>query len=189
MWSQSARERRRLLARGDLKYLVLELLRERPAHGYEVIRTLEERFGGLYTPSPGAIYPVLDLLAELGYITAQQQEDRKVFSLTANGERFLAEAEPLVAEIRARLEQWSRPELQEELAGVSEEFRHLARELHRRLREGEPSTERLREVQAVLAQATRDVSRLLPSRTARRVDGPDRPARNRPAPFTSAQQG
>ena len=53
-------------------------------------------------------------------------------SLTDSGQRFLGDAEPLIKEIRERLERWARPELQEELAGVNEEFRRLARELHRR---------------------------------------------------------
>src|SRR5262245_47979249 len=53
--------------RGDLKYVVLELLNERPRHGYDIIRALEDRFRGFYRPSPGSVYPTLQMLEDLGY--------------------------------------------------------------------------------------------------------------------------
>ena len=57
----------RMFEQGDLKYVILKLLAEKPRHGYEVIRTLEERMGGAYAPSPGAVYPTLTMLEEMGY--------------------------------------------------------------------------------------------------------------------------
>ncbi len=63
--------------RGDIKYVILDLLRERPSYGYEIIRALEERFGGLYTPSAGTVYPTLQMLEEMGYVTSSQSEGEK----------------------------------------------------------------------------------------------------------------
>nr|BBH93966.1 hypothetical protein KTA_21650 [Thermogemmatispora argillosa] len=84
-------ERLRLFGRGDLKYVLLELLQERPMHGYEMMKVLEERAGGFYTPSPGSIYPTLQMLEDRGFITSSEVEGRKVYTITEAGRAFLAE--------------------------------------------------------------------------------------------------
>src|SRR5579863_4637910 len=61
-------EGQRFFGRGDVKFALLELLQERPMHGYEMMKALEERSGGFYTPSPGSIYPTLQMLEEGGYV-------------------------------------------------------------------------------------------------------------------------
>src|SRR5580704_12862436 len=60
----------RMLASGDLQLIVLLLLKERPRHGYEIIKELEDRSSGIYTPSPGVVYPALTYLEEMSYATA-----------------------------------------------------------------------------------------------------------------------
>ena len=77
--------------RGDLKYVLLELLRERPMHGYEMIKALEERASGFYTPSAGAIYPTLQLMEDRGWVTSQTVEAKKVYTITDAGRQALAE--------------------------------------------------------------------------------------------------
>jgi DNA-binding PadR family transcriptional regulator len=77
--------------RGDLKYALLELLRERPMHGYEMMKALEERAGGFYTPSAGAIYPTLQLMEDRGWVTSQTVDARKVYTLTDAGRQALTE--------------------------------------------------------------------------------------------------
>jgi DNA-binding PadR family transcriptional regulator len=81
----------RMFGRGDLKYALLDLLRERPKHGYEMIKDLEERSGGFYTPSAGAVYPTLQLLEDRGWVTAQTAEGRKVYAITDSGRAALEE--------------------------------------------------------------------------------------------------
>ncbi len=81
----------RFFGRGDVKYAVLELLRERPMHGYEVIKALEEKSGGFYTPSAGSIYPTLQLLEDRELVTVKETEGKKVYSITDAGQAFLAE--------------------------------------------------------------------------------------------------
>src|SRR3712207_5975654 len=63
----------RLFDRGDLKYVILDLLRARPRHGYDIIRALEDRFRGLYSPSPGSVYPTLQLLEDQGLVSSSRQ--------------------------------------------------------------------------------------------------------------------
>ncbi|MGO8950292.1 MAG: PadR family transcriptional regulator [Ktedonobacterales bacterium] len=81
----------RMFGRGDVKYVLLELLQERPKHGYEMIKELETQAGGFYTPSAGTIYPTLQLLEDRGWVTSQTVEGKKVFTLTDAGRAALAE--------------------------------------------------------------------------------------------------
>src|SRR5207237_10477792 len=67
---------RRFFGRGDLKFALLELLRERPMHGYEMMKALEERSGGFYVPSPGSIYPTLQMLEDRGLVSANEVEGK-----------------------------------------------------------------------------------------------------------------
>src|SRR5262245_60273945 len=80
----------RRLSSSDLQLLVLALLAERPAHGYELIKTIEERSGGFYSPSPGVIYPALTFLEEIGQAHVAQDGTRKLYSITPQGEAHLA---------------------------------------------------------------------------------------------------
>jgi DNA-binding PadR family transcriptional regulator len=81
----------RFFGRGDMKFALLVLLRERPMYGYEMIKALEERSGGFYTPSPGSIYPTLQMLEERGFVTASEVEGKKVYSISETGRTLLEE--------------------------------------------------------------------------------------------------
>lgn len=81
----------RMFGRGDLKYALLDLLQERPKHGYEMIKELEDRSGGFYSPSAGAIYPTLQLLEDRGWVTTEAQEGKKVYAITDAGRAALNE--------------------------------------------------------------------------------------------------
>src|SRR6478672_8243452 len=123
---RGGRRRSQMFESGEVKFVILRLLNEKPRHGYEVIRALEERFGGLYTPSPGAVYPTLQLLEDLGYVTAQQQDGKRVYSITAEGRRFLAEREDVVEDIRSRVGAWFDPSFRGEVHATMHELRDLA---------------------------------------------------------------
>ena len=71
--------------RGDVRAAILALLADRPMHGYEMIKELEERTGGVWTPSAGSIYPTLQLLEDEGLIKGEEQEGKRRFELTAEG--------------------------------------------------------------------------------------------------------
>src|SRR3979409_2501724 len=93
----------RMFGRGDLKYVILELLKDQPRHGYDIIRALEERMRGAYRPSPGSVYPTLQMLEDLGYVTSNQQDGKKVYSITDEGRRYLEEQSSTVDDIRSRI--------------------------------------------------------------------------------------
>jgi DNA-binding PadR family transcriptional regulator len=79
----------RRLSSAELQLVVLALLADGPRHGYELIRALEERSGGFYSPSPGVIYPALTFLAEIGHADVTPEGNRKSYSITADGRAHL----------------------------------------------------------------------------------------------------
>jgi DNA-binding PadR family transcriptional regulator len=81
----------RRLASGELQLVLLALLAERPRHGYELIKALQERSGGFYSPSPGMVYPALTWLEEMGYASVTAEGARKLYSITDTGRQYLGE--------------------------------------------------------------------------------------------------
>jgi DNA-binding PadR family transcriptional regulator len=79
----------RMLASGDLQLIVLALLNEKPRHGYEIIKALEEHSSGVYTPSPGVVYPALTYLEEMGYAASQAEGNKKLYKITDAGKEHL----------------------------------------------------------------------------------------------------
>jgi DNA-binding PadR family transcriptional regulator len=94
----------RKLASGDLQLLVLALLAEKPRHGYEIIKALEERSKGFYTPSPGMVYPALTYLEEIGYATVEADGSRKLYHITPTGQAQLDDNRSLVDSMFAQFE-------------------------------------------------------------------------------------
>ena len=98
----------RIFDRGDLKYMILELLKDRPMHGYEVMRALEETSGGAYTASPGSVYPTLQSLEDDGYVSSEESDGRKVYTITDEGREFLDRNQDRVEQILRRIGDYAR---------------------------------------------------------------------------------
>ena len=77
--------------RGMVRLLILEALAKGPAHGYEIIKRIESKFMGVYSPSPGIIYPNLQYLEEGGYLESREDDGRKVYTITEKGTEYLKE--------------------------------------------------------------------------------------------------
>jgi DNA-binding PadR family transcriptional regulator len=88
---------------------VLALLEEQPRHGYDIIRAIDERTGGAYSPSPGVIYPTLQLLEDVGHVTpAKGEAARNSYQITLEGRAFLEENRTLIGDIMARMKRAGR---------------------------------------------------------------------------------
>jgi len=74
--------RRQWFGAGDMKYVILELVKDKPRHGYEIMKELEERMHGCYSPSPGTVYPTLQLLEDEGLVKAKEVDGKKVYEIT-----------------------------------------------------------------------------------------------------------
>lgn len=85
-WGDEPRTRR-----GDIKFMLLEVLAERPQHGYELIKELEARRGGFRRVSPGSVYPTLQMLEEGGYLTSEQVDEKRVYTITESGRQLLSD--------------------------------------------------------------------------------------------------
>lgn len=95
----------RMFSSADLHWLILALLEERPRHGYDLIKAVDERSAGAYIPSPGMVYPALSYLEELGYISADADGTKKQYRLEAAGLAALDGERVRVAQILAQLQQ------------------------------------------------------------------------------------
>jgi DNA-binding PadR family transcriptional regulator len=159
--SRFAREwRGNRFERGDIKYVILDLLKDRPAYGYEIIRALEERFGGLYTPSAGTIYPTLQMLEEIGYVTSNQVEGRKVYTITSAGSRFLEEQKSQVEDVRERMRGWwDRQTVSVDMHDVIDMSKDLKRILkHSR---GRINPAKIQQIRAIIERTYREIETLL----------------------------
>ncbi len=93
----------RFLEHGDLRLLVLNLIQEKPRHGYEIIKAIEDLTGGAYAPSPGVIYPTLTMLEELGQVSATAEGARKSYEITDAGKTALEAERPALERLLARV--------------------------------------------------------------------------------------
>ena len=93
----------RIFKKGDMKYVILDLLKDKPAHGYDITLALEERFHGLYSPSAGSVYPVLQLLEDMEYVTSVVGDGKKIYTITDAGKKFLADNTKTTEQIDGRL--------------------------------------------------------------------------------------
>jgi DNA-binding PadR family transcriptional regulator len=155
----------RFFGRGDLKYVILDLLKDQPRHGYDIIRALEERMRGRYRPSPGSVYPTLQMLEDLGYVTSSQQEGKKVYSITEEGRRYLTEQASTIDDIRSRISAGWDAAQRPEVSDLMHELQQLARALFRHGAKGAlHDPERLQKLRDIVARARAEVDALAEER-------------------------
>ena len=140
--------------------VILHLIAEKPRHGYEVIKAVEERVGGAYTPSPGVIYPTLTWLEELGYVTVRPEEGaKKSYEITDAGRSFLDANRPTVAALLERMAEAGRAHG----GGAAPQIRRAMENLHLALRmrmtRGPLTEEQLHAVAAALDAAATTIER------------------------------
>ena len=122
----------RLFEKGDLKYVILNLLREKPSHGYEIMRALEESFHGFYCPSAGSVYPTLQMLDDMGYVNSSERDSKKVYTITEMGLGFLKDNKQDLERIEAQMKDWWGPSNREEFHETIRTLRGMGRMLRQR---------------------------------------------------------
>lgn len=147
----------RMFGHGDLRLVLLALIAEKPRHGYDLIRAIEEKFGGNYAPSPGAVYPTLTLLEEQDYIVAEAQEGtKKLYQVTAAGKQFLEENSVAVKGIQARMDLAAQAfALHSTPESVREAIRTLKQSLH--MRRGPWTAEEAERVRKLIEATARQI--------------------------------
>ncbi len=151
----------RVFEQGDLKFVVLQLLEEKPRHGYEIIKELEDRFGGAYSPSPGTVYPTLTMLEDIGYARATTDDGgRKVYSITDEGRAYLAEHSATVDSILDRIAKFVEGFFDEPMMELNHAMRRLGRSAYSRATRDLSDSERVRRIREILDRASAEIEKL-----------------------------
>lgn len=137
------------MRRGDMKFLLLEILKEGPRHGYEIITGLEGRFRG-YRPSPGSVYPTLQMLEEGGFVTSEEVDGKKVYTITDAGLKLLEErGESRFEETPGMKQAWE----------IRESIAKLGMAVFDGVRSSDPET--VKKIEAILNKARKEVYSVL----------------------------
>jgi DNA-binding PadR family transcriptional regulator len=151
----------RFFAHGDLRLVILHLIAEKPRHGYEIIKAIEEQVAGAYSPSPGVIYPTLTLLEELGYVTVSPGDGaKKLHEITAEGRAFLDANHRALDAVLARMAETSRTHGGGPAPQIVRAMENLKLALRLRLSQGPLSEEQIDAVAAVIDAAATGVDRI-----------------------------
>ena len=139
------------MRRGDIRTAVLAVLAEQPGHGYEVIQALEEKSGGAWRPSPGSVYPTLQLLEDEGLACSSEREGKRVYELTEAG----------LEEAKQRIEAAGGPPWADSERGGG--LRSAVMQLHAAARQvgGAGSPEQVERAVAIVTDARKQLYRLL----------------------------
>jgi DNA-binding PadR family transcriptional regulator len=150
----------RMFDQGDLRFVILRLIAEKPRHGYELIKAIEEKLGGLYSPSPGVVYPTLTLLEELGYATVQDSAgNKKLYAITAEGTAFLEANKATVEAIFGRMDQVSEAQGGGPAPQIQRAVENLRTALRLRLAHGPLDEGQVRAVAAALDAAALEIEK------------------------------
>ena len=153
------------LARGGIKFIILDLLKDKPKHGYEIMKDMEAKGGGLYAASPGSVYPTLQMLEEMGYVTSRAEGSKRIYEITPEGRKYLAESQEAVEDIPDPPDPLSLPFahlLQPEVRDTMQELHGLfitliragrTKRLHR--------PEQFQQVRDILARSRKEIEDLL----------------------------
>lgn len=151
------RGRRVWFESGDMKYVILKLLREKPMHGYEVMKALEEQTRGCYKPSAGTVYPTLQMLEDEGLVRIKEENGKKIYEITDEGLAFLEENKTTVDDIFERVDELIDSFLTDPMPEITRLVGKLVSQSYRmawRYREDDEQRERVR---SVLEQAIKDL--------------------------------
>ncbi|HET9683930.1 MAG TPA: PadR family transcriptional regulator [Gemmatimonadaceae bacterium] len=151
----------RMFEQGDLRYVILRLLDEKPRHGYEIIKALEERFGGAYSPSPGVVYPTLQLLEDQGFARVRPEQDgKKIYEITDAGRAHLAENRDTVDSIFDRVSKLVGHFLDEPMTAVHAAFRGVGKATYSRASDAVQDPAVLRRIVEILDKAAKEIENL-----------------------------
>ncbi len=158
---RGGRRRRQFFESGEVKYVILRLIREKPRHGYEIIKALEQETGGWYTASAGTVYPTLQLLEDQGHVRIVETGGKKVYHITPEGEAFLAEHRDVLDDILERVR-----EAVEGLAGgtlgdLNDTFARMAGMAYKQAWRERPEDGRTDKIVDILRRAQHDIEEVL----------------------------
>lgn len=145
---------------GALRYIVLQMIAEQPRHGYDIIKAIEERLGGGYAPSPGVIYPLLAMLEDLGHVVVTQEGNKKLHTITPEGQAFLDQNRGFVKAVNARMSRAGRERGSPGGGDIKHALHALKAMVVTRFRGEDLTEEQVSKIQAILEHATEEVQKV-----------------------------
>ena len=152
----------RLFDRGDLKFVILRLLSARPMHGYEVMRALEDESGGCYKASAGSVYPTLQMLEDQGYISGEEREGKRIYTVTDAGRQHLEENRDVLDDIAERVSSFTERFVRAETGELTRSFARLAQATFERAVKYPGDATVVGEMKAILDRALHEVEAVRP---------------------------
>ncbi|HET9931478.1 MAG TPA: PadR family transcriptional regulator [Polyangiaceae bacterium] len=150
--------------RGGVRYLVLEAISEQSRHGYEIIQHIEQRSRSTYRPSPGVIYPTLQMLEELGHARVVEQEGRKAYSITELGKQDLEANRAAVDDFYSRCGEDPFESYADDFAELMKFFGRLMKTVKIGMHRGRMSPRTIRVIRQTLEEALKKIENALDER-------------------------
>lgn len=155
--------RGRRAERGDVRYLILDALLDRPRHGYDIMRAIEDKSAGTYRPSPGVIYPTLQMLEEIGCVTSHEEGGKRIYTITEEGRKDLEAHRQKVDDSYDRMgddfrlifEVWRR-----ETGHLIDLIRDLMRDFRRAARRNLLNRDKMQKVTEILRKAVENIEKV-----------------------------
>jgi DNA-binding PadR family transcriptional regulator len=150
--------RERHFDNGELRFVILQLIADKPSYGYEIIKAIEERLSGAYAPSPGVVYPTLTMLEEEGFATVSSTEgSKKLYAATEQGLEYLKENKVVLKAIFGRMEQAGKAFGRGRSPQIMRAIMNLRYALKIRTERGNLSPEQIRKVAEAIDAAARAI--------------------------------
>ncbi len=149
----------RMFRKGAFRYKILDMVKDKPTYGYEIIRQLEDQFGGMYIPSAGIVYPTLQYFEELGYVTSAEKDGKKFYTITQAGLKHLEEQKETIDDIKEQMKSWSHGHGREEFRDMMQEWGRLGRLCGRSVRYAKP--EDLKRIREIIEKAYGDIEKII----------------------------
>lgn len=155
------------IERGDMRYLILDTLKETERHGYDMIQIIQEKTGGTYRPSPGTVYPALQMLEDIELISWRQEGKRKIYELTDKGRQELVSQQSLLEDIYEDMEQGPSPEQDDFFEETHEQLTIMFRSISRSFKKGLLSTDKADKVREIIREAVQRIDTILHQQSER----------------------
>lgn len=153
-----SKRNRRPLGHGDLSLLILSLIEETPRHGYDMITQIEARTGGAYKPSPGVIYPALEVLQDIGLAEIIPDGAKKIYQITQDGKATLADKAEELAKIVDTLANLAEPKDDQGPSSVRMAMQQLHHAIKSHMRNSDVSDEEREKIVTILDEARQKIT-------------------------------
>ena len=145
--------------KGDLKYVILDILKEKPRYGYEIIRYFEERSHGFYKPSPGSVYPTLQMLEEMGHAISKERDSKKIYEITKEGLDFLNKQKDFTDEVKNHMDHHWNPKNFDTISQIIGEIIIIKKSLGPRMIHA--SSEKTKQIHQIVLKARKEIEAIL----------------------------